>query len=82
MSRSAPATKAAVEMAAPPMRLRSIRHRYHCGPEFANYIIATFCDIAKPLRLSTASVDALTDAEVNAVLTHNETVGWLCAVKP
>lgn len=41
----------------------------------------TFCDIAKPVRLSSATVDAMTDREVEAVLTHNETGRKLCGWK-
>lgn len=42
----------------------------------------TFCDIAKPIRLSGATVDAMTDAEVNAALAHNERGARLCGWRP
>lgn len=38
----------------------------------------TFCDIAKPVRLSGAAVDALSDAEVAALLAHNRKGQALC----
>lgn len=41
-----------------------------------------WCDIAKPLRLSPATVDAMTDAEVAAMLAHNKKLERLCGVKP
>jgi hypothetical protein len=42
----------------------------------------SFCDIAKPIRLSGATVDTLTDAEVEKVLAHNSKLQRLCGVKP
>lgn len=42
----------------------------------------TFCDIAKPVRLSDAAVDALSDAEVAALLAHNRKGAALCGWKP
>lgn len=42
----------------------------------------SFCDISRPLRLSAATVDAMTDAEVNAALAHNEKGQRLCHWKP
>lgn len=41
----------------------------------------SYCDIAKPIRLSARTVDALTDREVEAVLTHNATGARLCGWK-
>lgn len=41
-----------------------------------------FCDIAKPIRLSEAVVDAMTDAEVVAALAHNEKGAKLCRWRP
>lgn len=43
---------------------------------------SSFCDVARPIRLSDATVDAMTDAEVNAALAHNEKLTKLCGVKP
>lgn len=42
----------------------------------------SWCDIAKPIRLSHAAIDAMSDAEVNAVLAHNEKLAKLCGVRP
>lgn len=42
----------------------------------------SYCDITKPIRLSDAAVDALSDAEVARVLSHNEKLATLCGVKP
>ena len=42
----------------------------------------TFCDIAKPVRLSDAAVDALSDAEAGALLSHNRKGAKLCGWKP
>lgn len=42
----------------------------------------TFCDIAKPIRLSDATIDAMTDTEVAAALAHNERGRRLCNWKP
>lgn len=41
----------------------------------------SFCDIARPMRPSAAAVDAMTDAEVAAMLAHNETGRKLCGWK-
>ena len=41
----------------------------------------SFCDIAKPVRLSDAAVDALSDAEVAAMLSHNKKGAKLCGWK-
>ncbi|MBZ9797787.1 hypothetical protein [Mesorhizobium sp. ES1-4] len=41
-----------------------------------------FCALSSPLRLSTAAVDALSDAEVKALLTHNRKGERLCGWKP
>ena len=38
----------------------------------------SYCDIARPIVLSTAAIDAMDDQDVTAVLTHNETVEALC----
>ena len=40
----------------------------------------SFCDIADPIR--PANVDVLTDAEVAAILKHNERGAALCGWKP
>jgi Zn-dependent protease with chaperone function len=42
----------------------------------------TFCDIAKPIRLSDATIDAMTDQEVAAALAHNRKGAALCGWKP
>lgn len=42
----------------------------------------TFCTIAKPQRLSQATVATMTDAEVEAALAHNEKGAALCQWKP
>ena len=42
----------------------------------------TFCDIAKPIRLSAQAIDAMTDAEVTATLAHNRKGAKLCGWKP
>ncbi|TGQ69855.1 hypothetical protein EN829_013215 [Mesorhizobium sp. M00.F.Ca.ET.186.01.1.1] len=41
-----------------------------------------FCAVSSPLRLSAASVDALSDAEVRALLAHNRKGERLCGWKP
>lgn len=41
-----------------------------------------FCSIAEPIRLSPATVDAMTDAEVQAALEHNEKGRRLCHWEP
>lgn len=38
----------------------------------------SYCAISKPIRLSDAAVDALSDAEVERILTHNEQWQKLC----
>jgi hypothetical protein len=40
----------------------------------------SFCAIADPIR--PANVDVLTDAEVTAILQHNEKLSRLCGVRP
>ncbi|MEC5323323.1 hypothetical protein [Aurantimonas sp. A3-2-R12] len=40
-----------------------------------------FCDVAKPVRLSSQAVDALSDAEVAAVLSENRKGAKLCGWK-
>ena len=40
----------------------------------------SFCEIAKPIR--PANVDVLTDADVAAILQHNEKLAKLCGVRP
>jgi len=42
----------------------------------------TFCDVAKPNRLSAEAVDQLTDAEARAQLAHNRKGQKLCGWKP
>jgi len=42
----------------------------------------SFCAIEKPIRLSSAAVDALSDEEVKAVLSHNRRGQQLCSWKP
>lgn len=42
----------------------------------------SYCDIAKPIRLSSATVAVLSDAEVTAVLTENRKLQAECGVKP
>ena len=37
-----------------------------------------FCSVSSPLRLSAKAVDALSDAEARALLTHNRKVQKLC----
>ncbi len=39
-------------------------------------------ELPRPLRLSTAAVDALSDAEVKALLAHNRKGEKLCGWKP
>lgn len=41
----------------------------------------SFCQISSPIRLSSQVVDALSDAEVAAVLSHNEKGAALCGWK-
>jgi hypothetical protein len=38
----------------------------------------SFCDVSKPFRLSPATVEAMTDAEVQAALEHNAKGARLC----
>jgi hypothetical protein len=38
----------------------------------------SFCDISKPVRLSAASIAALSDAEVRDMLAHNRKGEKLC----
>lgn len=42
----------------------------------------SFCTIAKPIRLSHAQVDQLSDAEVKALLAHNQRGQKLCGWHP
>lgn len=42
----------------------------------------SFCDIARPIRLSDQAIDAMTDAEVEAALSLNEKGRKLCGWKP
>lgn len=42
----------------------------------------SFCQIAKPIRLTADTVDHLTDEEVAALLAHNTKLQRLCGVKP
>lgn len=41
-----------------------------------------FCAVSGPLRLSAATVDALSDAEVKALLAHNRKGQKLCGWRP
>ncbi|BCG72352.1 hypothetical protein MesoLj113a_35100 [Mesorhizobium sp. 113-1-2] len=41
-----------------------------------------FCAVSSPLGLSAAAVDALSDAEVKALLAHNRKGEKLCGWKP
>ena len=41
-----------------------------------------FCAVASPQRPSAAAVDAMTDAQVKALLAHNRTGQKLCGWKP
>lgn len=43
---------------------------------------AGFCSTAKPIRLTEATVDQMTDAEVERVLAHNELGRKLCRWQP
>lgn len=38
----------------------------------------SYCDIARPLRLSERTIDVMTDAEVRDVLAHNKKGAALC----
>ncbi len=42
----------------------------------------SFCQISDPIRPSQATIEALTDAEVAAILAHNEKGRALCSWKP
>ena len=42
----------------------------------------SFCAISKPIRLSETTIAAMTDAEVNAALVHNEQGRALCGWQP
>lgn len=42
----------------------------------------SFCQISSPIRLSGETVDHLSDAEVAAILAHNEKGAALCRWKP
>ncbi|MEI9417094.1 hypothetical protein [Mesorhizobium sp. Cs1321R2N1] len=41
-----------------------------------------FCALSSPLRPSAAAIDALSDAEVKALLAHNRKGERLCGWKP
>ncbi|WP_027141496.1 hypothetical protein [Mesorhizobium sp. WSM3626] len=41
-----------------------------------------FCVVSSPLRLSAAAINALSDAEVKALLAHNRKGERLCGWKP
>lgn len=43
---------------------------------------AGFCAIAKPIRLSSEQIAALSDAEVRDVLSHNRKGQELCSWRP
>ncbi|UDL89520.1 hypothetical protein LGH82_31460 [Mesorhizobium sp. PAMC28654] len=42
----------------------------------------SFCAISSPIRLSSSAVDALSDAEVKAMLAHNRKGQALCGWAP
>lgn len=42
----------------------------------------SFCAVSSPIRLSAATIAALSDAEVKAVLAHNRKGQKLCNWKP
>jgi hypothetical protein len=42
----------------------------------------TFCDIAKPIRLSDQAIAAMSDQEVDDALAHNLKGAKLCGWKP
>ncbi len=42
----------------------------------------SFCAISSPVRLSSSAVDALSDAEVRAMLAHNRKGQALCGWAP
>lgn len=42
----------------------------------------SFCAISSPVRLSSSAVDALSDAEVKAMLAHNRKGQALCGWAP
>lgn len=42
----------------------------------------SFCDLAKPIRLSPEQIDQLTDDQVRQYLGHNERLRTLCRVRP
>lgn len=41
-----------------------------------------FCDVARAIRLSPATVAALSDSDVEAVLAHNQKGAAMCGWKP
>lgn len=41
-----------------------------------------WCDIARPIRLSHDAIDAMSDADVAAVLAHNRKGAAMCGWKP
>jgi len=42
----------------------------------------TFCDVAKPLRLSNQAIAAMSDQEVGDALAHNRKGAKLCGWEP
>lgn len=42
----------------------------------------SFCDIARPIRLSSAAIDAMSDSEITAALALNRKGEKLCGWKP
>lgn len=42
----------------------------------------SFCQISEPIRLSDSAIDALSDAEVKALLSHNRKGQRLCQWRP
>ncbi len=45
-------------------------------------LAGSFCRISRPIHLSDAAVDALSDQEVKVVLSHNRKGAALCGWKP
>ena len=42
----------------------------------------SFCDIARPIRLSNGAIGAMSDQEVSAALAHNRKGQKLCGWRP
>lgn len=43
-----------------------------CAKELTGGVGGSFCETARPIRLSAAAVDKLTEEQVKAALSHNE----------